>query len=136
MAAVALKRYRLRHGKAASDLASLVPEFLPQVPIDLMDGQPLRYRLNADGSFLLYSIGEDGKDDGGDPVRLSKGSKPSFWYGRDLVWPTPASPEEIAAFETEESKQANVSSTNAMKFLEKMTGFKIATNQPNPKSVK
>ena len=32
-----------------------------------MDGQPLRYRRNADGTFLLYSIGENGKDDGGNP---------------------------------------------------------------------
>ena len=28
-----------------------------------MDGQPLRYRLNADGSFVLYSVGEDARGD-------------------------------------------------------------------------
>ena len=44
-----------------------------------MDGQPLRYRRNADGTFLLYSVGENGKDDGGDPS-LEKGVTGSSFY--------------------------------------------------------
>jgi hypothetical protein len=66
-AAVALKRYELRHGQLPQSLALLVPEFLAEAPHDFMDGQPLRYRLNGDGSFTLYSVGEDGLDEGGDP---------------------------------------------------------------------
>ena len=45
-----------------------MPEFVPKVPLDPVDGQPLRYRRNADGTFLLYSVGENGKDDGGNPA--------------------------------------------------------------------
>jgi len=61
---VALQEYRVRHGRYPDGLAALVPDFLPRLPIDYADRQPLRYCL-TDGGFLLYSIGADGKDDGG-----------------------------------------------------------------------
>ena len=100
--AIALKRYQLKHGNYPPDLNSLVPELLPSVPLDPVDGQPLRYHRNADGTFLLYSIGENGKDDGGDPS-LDKGVEPSNYYWQnphalDWVWPRPATPEEIQAY--------------------------------------
>ena len=97
--AIALKRYQLRCGKAAPSLAALVPELLPQLPTDYMDGQPLRYRSNADGTFALYSVGEDGQDDGGDPALPELRNRPRLWDGRDAVWPLPASPEQIAAYD-------------------------------------
>ena len=95
LAAVGLKRYELRHGRPAPSLAALVPEYLDTVPVDFMDGQPLRYRLQEDGTWRLYSIGWDGKDDGGDPTPASPGQKyetPSD--GRDWVWPVPATPPD------------------------------------------
>ena len=97
--AIALKRYQLRHGDYPADLTALVPEFVPSVPRDPVDGQPLRYRRNTDGTFLLYSVGENGKDDGGDPLP-GKGVKTSFfnWLNPDAldwVWPQPATPEEV-----------------------------------------
>jgi hypothetical protein len=87
---VALKRYRLREGRAPRDLASLVPDFLGSVPRDWVDGQPLRYRLSGEDTFTLYSVGEDGRDDGGDsrpalPVNSQRGHE--AWLGRDWVWP-------------------------------------------------
>jgi hypothetical protein len=42
----------------------LIPEFLDKVPTDPYDGKPLRYRRLDDG-VVVYSIGRDGKDDGG-----------------------------------------------------------------------
>jgi hypothetical protein len=91
--AIALNRHRSRHGSYPADLSTLVPEFLPAAPLDPVDGQPLRYRLNPDGSFLLYSIGEDGIDDGGDP-KSAPPSKSHVWSeGRDLVWPQPGAEE-------------------------------------------
>jgi len=97
--AIALKRYQLKHGAYPTNLKSPVPEFLPKVPLDPVDGNPLRYRLNADGTFLLYSVGENGKDDGGDPS-LEKGVQSSSFYWQnphalDWVWPQPATPEEV-----------------------------------------
>ena len=107
--AIALKRYSLRHGKPAPTLAALVPEFLPQTPKDPIDGQPLRYRLHPGGGFLLYSVNEDGKDDGGDPRPTSPASQNySFGNGRDMVWPMPATAEEIAKARAEEAKRAPI----------------------------
>jgi hypothetical protein len=55
-----------------------------------MSGKSLCYRLKPDGSFLLYSVGEDGKDDGGDP-KPAGGNRYGLWGGRDAVWPMAAS---------------------------------------------
>jgi hypothetical protein len=98
LCAIGLKRYALRHGKLPETLAVLVPEYFPAVPTDYMDGQPIKYRLNADGSFRLYSVGEDGKDDDGD-MTLPEGSKShDLWRRRDYVWPAPATPEEVEEY--------------------------------------
>ncbi len=92
MVAIALKRHQLLHGTLSSTLSELTPEFLPAVPIDPMDGQSMRYQLKSDGSYLLYSVGMNGKDEGGDPAvdKAKKGA--DIWAGRDAVWPQPALP--------------------------------------------
>jgi hypothetical protein len=95
--AIAIKRHQLKHGVPPANLAVLVPEFLTTVPVDPMSGKPLCYRLNMDASFVLYSTGEDGKDDGGDPTPANGGGKFGLWEGRDAVWPSAATPEEQAA---------------------------------------
>lgn len=104
--AIALKRYSLRHGESPASLDALVPEFLSSVPIDYMNGKPMKYRLNADGSFTLYSVGEDGKDDSGDAsLPPDKGKSRNPWNKRDFVWPSPALPEEIEAYRKEAADQ-------------------------------
>jgi hypothetical protein len=100
--AIALKRFQLKHGKLPEKLSELTPEFLASVSVDFVDGQPLRYRRNADGTYLLYSIGEDGKDDGGNPsLEKSNTSSNFFWQNPralDWVWPQPATPAEVQFF--------------------------------------
>ena len=100
--AIALKRYELRHHHLPDTLDEIVPDLLKSVPIDYMDGQPLRYRRNADGTFLLYSVGENGKDDGGngswDPNIHLIGYSWQYYRALDWVWPQPATPEEIQNF--------------------------------------
>lgn len=86
VAAIALQRYKLRHGDWPAELAALVPEFLSIVPLDVMSGKPLGYRRPADGSFMLYSVGEDGRDDGGDASATTATGKFDLWSGRDAVW--------------------------------------------------
>lgn len=81
---IALKRYALRHRRFPDQLNSLIPEFLSELPVDWMDGKPLRYSLNADGTYMLYSVGHDGRDDGGVPAQKDWQSSP----GTDLVWPS------------------------------------------------
>ncbi len=66
--ACALERHRLKHGAFPETTAALVPEFLPKLPHDLMSGTALKYRRNADGKFILYSVGLNETDDGGDIV--------------------------------------------------------------------
>ena len=100
--AIALKRFQLKHGNYPAQLSELAPEFLASVLLDPVDGQPLRYRLNSDGTFLLYSIGENGKDDGGNPALEKDIESSSFgWqnpHALDWVWPQPATDAEIKFF--------------------------------------
>jgi len=63
--ALAVQRYRLSNsGALPSSLADLIPEYVPALPTDLFDDQPLRYE-KRDAGYVIYSIGADGKDDGG-----------------------------------------------------------------------
>jgi hypothetical protein len=62
--ALAIERFRLATGEIPEQLADLVPAYLAQVPIDPFDGQPIRYR-RTDPGYVLYSVMEDGQDNGG-----------------------------------------------------------------------
>lgn len=63
-AALAVERYRLAKGRLPERLDELVPQYLERVPADPFDGEPLRYSRREKG-YVVYSIGPDGKDDGG-----------------------------------------------------------------------
>jgi hypothetical protein len=106
LTAIALKRFEMRYSHLPADLKELVPEFLAELPRDYMTDQPLRYRLKAEREFILYSVGDDGRDDGGDTSRrLSPGFLNPFafqlWDSRDAVWPVAITQEE---FEKSQSK--------------------------------
>jgi hypothetical protein len=77
-----LERYRVAQHAYPPSLDNLAPEFLRAVPIDCTGGGKLRYRLKPDGTYRLYSVGED-------------------W-----VWPRPATAEEMQAYEDQQSKSA------------------------------
>lgn len=103
--AIALKRYHLKYGAYPEQLSQLAPEFLKTPPLDPADGKPLRYQLKPNGTILLYSIGEDGVDNGGNPEPLDKKTTSFNWQrSRDWVWPQPASSEEITAWLNRPSK--------------------------------
>ncbi len=91
LAALAIRRHTLREGTPPAELETLVPDFLPEVPLDLMDGKPLRYRSPAqpgDGKgFTLYSVGLDGVDNGGDATPSQTDKRLGLWAGLDVVWP-------------------------------------------------
>ncbi len=86
--AIAIQRHRKVSGTLPPDLGALVPRYLPTIPIDRMDGKPLRYRKETENTFQLYSVGADVEDDGGDPSPVSA-DKPyrQIWDGKDAVWP-------------------------------------------------
>ncbi|MGV3757348.1 MAG: hypothetical protein ACO1QS_18365, partial [Verrucomicrobiota bacterium] len=85
--AIALERHRLKHGHYPDSLEKLSPAYLTQIPNDPMDGRPLRYRLNQDGTFTLWSIGFDGTDNGGDPTMPDPKKQNFPQDARDFVWP-------------------------------------------------
>lgn len=99
VSAIALKRHQLRHGSSPDSLESLVPGFLAAVPVDYWDGKPIRYHKEADGSWTLYSVGENCVDDGGNGEPRKNNSSFAIYNAKDLVWPKPATAEQIAAFE-------------------------------------
>jgi hypothetical protein len=61
----ALERHRLAQGKYPETLDELAPQFIGKLPHDIIGGQPLKYRRTTDGQFVLYSIGWNETDDGG-----------------------------------------------------------------------
>lgn len=63
-AGLAIERYRLAASKLPDTLAELIPTYMDTVPQDPFDGKELRYKKLETG-FVVYSIGEDGNDDGG-----------------------------------------------------------------------
>ena len=85
---IALERFRLTTGRYPETLAALEPDFFPRLPHDVLTGQPLKYQLNAEGTFLLYSVGWNETDDGGKVV-LTRGGSVDARNG-DWVWRYPA----------------------------------------------
>jgi hypothetical protein len=62
--AFALAAFHRDQGHYPRELVELEPRYLQNVPGDLFSGKALIYRPN-DGGYLLYSIGVNGKDEGG-----------------------------------------------------------------------
>ena len=62
---LALAGYRADHqGTYPKTLAELMPAYIDTLPKDLFTGDNLRYQ-NENGGYRLYSVGRNGKDDGG-----------------------------------------------------------------------
>lgn len=75
LAALALERFFVKHGRYPAALGELTPEFLPAIPNDPCDGKPLRYRTTPAGRYQLWSVGFDGKDDDGKVTLDAKGAR-------------------------------------------------------------
>lgn len=62
--ALGLAAYHRDKGSYPASLKELVPKYLPEIPNDLFAERDLVYRL-TDKGYLLYSVGDNGKDDAG-----------------------------------------------------------------------
>jgi hypothetical protein len=73
-AGVAAVRFRKAKGRWPRSLEELVPKWLAEAPMDPFTGKPLPYRVDDEG-VVVYSVGVDGKDDGGveTPEKLEGG---------------------------------------------------------------
>ena len=65
-ATCAALRFHADTGAWPARAEDLAPKYLPAVPLDPWTGTPIRMATDADG-FRMWSTGEDGRDDGGDP---------------------------------------------------------------------
>lgn len=83
--ACALERYRLPNERFPDALDALVPQFISQLPHDVITGEPYKYRRTDDGRFVLYSVGWNERDDGGTPGKTLFDDKEGDW-----VWQYPA----------------------------------------------
>jgi len=82
IAAISVERFRLKHG----GLPTTLTEAMPVVPLDPIDGQPMRYRQEGD-SFTIWSIANDRKDDQGRlPTEKEAGRISRVEYTGDWVW--------------------------------------------------
>ena len=86
MTALAVERYRLNHGSLPPALSDLVPDFLSSIPLDPVDGQPLRYSVSQDQQYIIYSIGLDAEDNSGTQLYhhlpISQRNR-----AHDILWP-------------------------------------------------
>jgi hypothetical protein len=65
IAALAAERFRQANGRWPSTLDELVPSYLTAIPRDPFKSQPLRMARHP-GGIVIYSVGQDKADDGGD----------------------------------------------------------------------
>jgi hypothetical protein len=77
---LALRGYHRLHGQYPATLDELVPAFLEAVPVDRFDGKPLRYDA---GRAQVWSVGPDGRDDGGKALRRPNDKRGDLVFGAE-----------------------------------------------------
>jgi len=89
---IAILRYNGDISRYPQDLNQLVTAgYLRQLPIDSFSDKPLVYR-KTDDDFILYSVGPNFTDEGGEYSRDSKGRIKNWLDNGDTVfWPVPKS---------------------------------------------
>jgi hypothetical protein len=90
LAILALKRWRLEKNAYPATLDELLAAgYLKELPIDPYSDKPLIYR-RTDDDFVLYSVGPNFTDDGGEPGKDRLGQVRSWRDNGDtLFWPLP-----------------------------------------------
>lgn len=82
-AMLALRRYELEQGKPPEHLSDLIPSYMDSVPIDPFSNEPIHWNPKTQ---RLYSVGENGVDDGGN---ITNPGKPDvdigyyYWWGEE-----------------------------------------------------
>ena len=88
VAVLAILRYSKDKGSFPDDLEQLISAgYLKQLPIDCFADKPLSYKKTED-SFILYSVGPNGSDEGGQYSRDRKGRIKNWLDNGDAIfWP-------------------------------------------------
>jgi hypothetical protein len=82
---IAVRLYHDLNNSFPSGLGALVPDFLPEIPMDPCAANPLIFVLKDDG-FIVYSVGMNGKDQGGQGIWAQL----SYDDTDDIAWKSPA----------------------------------------------
>lgn len=61
--ALACELYKRAHGNFPASLENLIPEYFDKMPMDPFTGKPCIYKTFTDGSFVVYSVGENLKNE-------------------------------------------------------------------------
>ena len=92
--ACALERYRIENGAYPDSLAAVKLADGKPLPRDPIHDKPMGYRKTADGRYALWSVGFDGKDDGGKRTLNEKKPENTQFHKTDYVgdwlWDFPA----------------------------------------------
>jgi hypothetical protein len=87
---LALLQYKEKNGNLPNDLNELVESgYLKEIPMDPYSNKPLVYIKKDKDTFTLYSVGENLKDDGGQPGKDINGRvrTTNFNNGDWIFWP-------------------------------------------------
>lgn len=100
---LACRWYAADHGgKFPDKLDDLVPTYIASVPLDpFTSGSPLRYRIHSDP--VVYSVGEDGQDDGGSEQPANARVKNDRWQQLDVVTHLLLQPQPAPPFDPQDS---------------------------------
>jgi hypothetical protein len=88
LASYALQAYHADHGRYPGTLGELSPAYLSAVPNDPFAlNTPLRYTRNGT-SYVLYSVGPDGIDNGGTPSADGQATtRPKLSLAESILFP-------------------------------------------------
>ncbi|MEZ0274875.1 MAG: hypothetical protein ACAH88_08215 [Roseimicrobium sp.] len=119
--ACALERYRIEHGGYPDTLRDLSRPGEKPLPLDILSGAPFGYRKTEDGRYILWGVGYDGTDDGGQNNEgTTARSKPTHRdYQGDWVWSYPTREEIAASKAPKPAPPRPVKRSKAQKMLEK-----------------
>ena len=91
-----LYRYHREHKKWPATAAELIGPYLNEVPVDILTGQPLLFKIQDDQP-VIYSVGLDRDDDGGvdaqangksiDRESVNPGPRDDNFEGDWILWP-------------------------------------------------
>ena len=95
MLQLALRAYQLENGAYPPKLDALVPKYLNAIPADPFGGgEKLRYQSDSK-TYGLWSIGPDGRDDGGQPIPPRAGQ----YKAKTFAGERPRGPRSFTDFE-------------------------------------
>ena len=94
--ALAMYRYHREHKKWPATAEDLIGSYLNEVPVDILTGQPLLFKIQDDQP-VIYSVGLDRDDDGGvdaqangrsiDREDVTPGPRDDNFEGDWILWP-------------------------------------------------